>query len=81
MENRKLYGFISEESLPRDASGIIEPKWVENIPLVALVKEGISPTVKVPEFRDAPIDQTVVDTAYNPAGPVELSPATQTALR
>jgi len=81
MENRKLYGFISSDTLPRDKSGIIETKWVENIPLAALVKDGVSPTVPVPEFTDAPVDHLVTDTSYNPAGPVELSPAVQTALR
>jgi len=81
MDSRKLYGFISGDTLPRDKSGIIETKWVENIPLSALVREGVDPTVPVPDFHDEPIDQTVVDTAYNPAGPVELPAAVQTALR
>lgn len=79
--NRKLYSYISSGLLPRDEHGIVRQKWVENLPLIALVKDGVEAVTDVPVFQDQPDARYVVETDYNPAGPVTLDPAIQTALR
>ena len=70
--NRTFQEFLPEESLARDESGIVIPKWVDNIPQIALVREGIDPTKEIPVLQDAPTDHFVVPSDYNPAGPVAV---------
>jgi len=79
--DRKLLSFISEEQLPRDESGIVRQKWAGNIPLIALVKKGCGADTELPHLQDAPVDEFVDDTNYNPAGPIEISQAVMTSLR
>lgn len=69
--NRKSYSYIPPSQLPRDEQGIVKNEWVENIPKVALVKEGVAEVADLPT-SDSPLDYHIVDNAFNPAGPVVI---------
>lgn len=69
--NRKPYSFIPPSMLERDEQGIVKTDWVENIPKIALVKDGAAEVTDLPT-SDQPMDSFMVDTAFNPAGPVVL---------
>ena len=66
---QELQKFLPVSVLPRDANGIIETKWVSNIPLLALTKEGAASPDVMPQILDRPESNEFVDTGYNPAGP------------
>lgn len=77
----KSHKFISPSQLVRDAEGIVLQRWVDNIPLVSLVKDGIEDAVDIPAIREEPLDHFIVDHAFNPSGPVEIDAEMSNLLR
>lgn len=69
--NRKPFAFIPPEQLLKDDQGIVLQEWVENIPKLALVREGAEAVDDLP-VSDKPMDNVVVNTSFNPAGPIEV---------
>ena len=56
----QLLSFIPPEAVPRDEHGIAQPRWIGNIPQVALVKEGAKDRVFDLPVADAPADKYAI---------------------
>jgi radical SAM protein with 4Fe4S-binding SPASM domain len=68
-----LLSWIPSSALPRDHNGIVQQKWVGNIPITALIKEGYNPEDHDGyALQDRPVDMDAIDVFHNPALPENL---------